>query len=203
MASLVRIRFKQDTTLKQEPIQSHLLPSNKRQEIPGGTLLVLQSYAPPDSTNHIRLSLEDLQFKGTSKNWYAFTEHIQITKEPIKPVETIAQTLTKQGGKNVVKINVYRQTLPPKGGLIKLVFNQETIIKRAPVQSQLLTDDAKQQIPAGTQLVLLTDKPDVDKKIALSIKESHLQFSLMDLEVKGFSQDWYVFIQHVGLKVIG
>ncbi|HAG82266.1 MAG TPA: hypothetical protein DCL61_14130 [Cyanobacteria bacterium UBA12227] len=203
MASLVRILFTQDTALKQEPIQSSLLPSNKLQKVPAGTLLVLQSYSPPDNTNHIRLSLQDIEFKGTSRNWYAFTDHVYITKELVKPVETVDQTLAKQSEKDFVKMTVYRSTLPPQGGLIKLVFKVDTVIKRSPVQANLLNANSMQQIPAGTQLVLLTEKPDTLNTVKLPIKDSHVKFTLKDIEFKGFSQDWYVFIQHAGLQLIG
>lgn len=203
MVSLARILFTQDTTVKQEPIQSSLLPSNKLQKVPAGTLLVLQSYSPPDATNHIRFSLQDLEFKGTNKNWYAFADHIQITKQPLKPVETVAQTLAKQTDKDAVKMTVYRSNIPPQSGLIKLVFQVDTLIKRAPVQSNLLSNNSIQQIPAGTELVLLTDKPDSLNTVKLPIKDSHLRFTLKDIEFKGFSPDWYVFIQHVGLQLIG
>lgn len=203
MVSLVRILFTQNTVLKREPIQSSLLPSYQLQPIPAGTLLVLQSYGPPDNTNHIRLSFKDIEFKGSGMNWYAFANHIQITREPLRFVETVEQTLSKQNEKHVVKMTVYRQTLPPQGGLIKLVINLDTVIKRAPVQATFLAANALQKIPAGTELVLLTDKPDALNTVKLPVRDSHLRFTLKDVEFKGFSEDWYAFIQHGGLQLVG
>ncbi|WP_228060446.1 MULTISPECIES: hypothetical protein [unclassified Coleofasciculus] len=193
----------QDTVLKREPIQSSLLPSYQLQEVPAGTLFVLQSYTPPDSTNHIRLSLEDIAIKGSNMNWYAFAKHVQITREPLRPVESVTQMLSQKIEKDVVKMTVYRQTLPLKSGLIKLVFNVDTVIKRAPTQSAYLAPDSMQEIPAGTELMLLTDKPDAYNTVKLPIRDSHIRFTLKDLELKGFQQDWYAFNQHVGLQLVG
>ena len=96
-----------------------------------------------------------------------------------------------------------RHICPPQTGLIKLVANVATVIKRAPVQSNLLSANSMQQIPAGTELVVLTNQPDAYNTVRLPIKDAHIRFTLKDLEFKGFSQDWYVFIQHVGLQLVG
>ncbi|MFP4124538.1 MAG: hypothetical protein ACLFWI_26790 [Coleofasciculus sp.] len=203
MVSLVRMLSTQDTILKQEPIQSSLLPSYKLQPIPASTLLVLQSYTPPDLTRHIRISFQDIGFQGRNLNWYAFIDHVQITKEPLRPTETVAQMLSKQIEKDVVKMMVYRQSLPPEGGLLKIAFNVDTVIKRTPVQSMYLSPNALQPIPAGTELVLLTNKPDAYNMVSLPIEDSHIKFTLKDVEFKGFNQDWYAFVKHVGLQLVG
>lgn len=197
MANLVRILFKQDTVLKQSPVEASTLPSNKRQKIPVGTLLVLQSYADPSANkNHFRLSLKDVAFHGLSTNWYAFAEHAEITNQPLSTVQTVNDLVSKQQAKDVV-------TVSAPGGFLKLVFNVDTVIKRAPVAAELLSKSSMQEIPAGTELVLLTSKPDVNKNIKFSLKDSHIKFSLKDVEFNGFNQDWYVFIKHVGIQRLG
>lgn len=201
MVSLARILFKQDTVLKQEPIPANQLPSHKLQQIPVDTLLVLQSYAAP-SNNHIKLSLKDVQFKGLSMNWYAYVEHVAIIKYPLKVAETVDVMVAKQQEKDAVKITANKPTIPAQAGLLKLVFNVDTAIKRQPVPVDNLNEDSKQKIPAGTEVVILTNKPDINNSIKLSIKDSHVKFTLKDIEFNGFNKDWYVFVKHVGIQRI-
>ena len=202
MVSLARILFKQDTLLKQEPVQANQLPSQKLQKIPVGTLLVLQSYATP-SNNHIKLSLKDVEFKGLSLNWYAYTEHVTIIKDPLKVVDTVEAMVAKQQEKDGVKIIVNKPTVPAQFGLLKLVFNVDTAIKRQPVPADNLNEDSKQKIPAGTEFIILTNKPDINNSIKLPIKDNHVKFTLKDIEFNGFNKDWYVFVKHVGIQRIG
>ena len=202
MVSLARILFKQDTLLKQEPVQANQLPSQKLQKIPVGTLLVLQSYATP-SNNHIKLSLKDVEFKGLSMNWYAYTEHVTIIKDPLKVVDTVDAMVAKQQEKDGVKIIVNKPTVPAQSGLLKLVFNVDTAIKRQPVPADNLNEDSEQKIPAGTVFIILTNKPDINNSIKLPIKDNHVKFTLKDIEFNGFNKDWYVFVKHVGIQRIG
>lgn len=204
MANVVRLLVKQDTVLKQEPIQAGQLPSNKLQKIPAGTLLVLQSFGiVPGNNSHIKLSFKDLDFKGFANNWYIFRDHAEILERPFTPVSTIKQSAFNQQTKNVVEILAYldKQKTPAQGGFVKLVFNQDTLIKRRPVESRFLNAASLQKIPAGTELVLWTNKPDVHNSIKFPIESNHLQFDLKDAEFKGYSQDWYVFEDHAGLKL--
>ncbi|AFY42817.1 hypothetical protein [Nostoc sp. PCC 7107] len=201
MATLNRVLFIQDTVLKQEPVQSSQLPSTKQQSIPIGTLLVLKSYELPiNNSDHYKLFLEDIQFKGFSSNWFAFGKHAKIIQEEITPVTNISAIATKQQSKDSVKVTVDRQSVGNQQGFLKLVFNAETIIKRQPVDSKVLNDQSKQIIPAGTELILSTDKPDTNNSVKFSIQDNHLRFNLKDVEFKGFSKDWYVFTQHVGIQ---
>jgi hypothetical protein len=201
MANLNRILFIKDTILKQEPVPSNQLPSTRQQNIPIGTLLVLKAYEMPASySDHYKLSLEDIQFKGFSNNWFAFAEHAEIIQEPINPVPTIGAIATKQQSKDIVKISVDRQSVGNQTGFLKLIFNADTIIKRQPVDSKVLNDQSKQIIPAGTELILLTDKPDTNNIVKFILQDNHLKFTLKDIEFKGFSKDWYVFTQHVGIQ---
>ncbi|MBE9006686.1 hypothetical protein IQ259_16840 [Fortiea sp. LEGE XX443] len=203
MATLNRILFIQETNLKQEPVQSSQLPSTKQQKIPVGTILVLKSYEiPANNSDHYKLVLEDIQFKGLSSNWFAFAKHAKIIQETINPVATIQAIATKQQSKDILKITVDRQSVGNQQGFLKLVFNADTIIKRQPVDSKVLNDQSKQVIPAGTELILLTDKPDTNNIVKFSLQDSHLKFSLKDIEFKGFAQDWYVFTQHVGIEPV-
>ncbi|MBD2496369.1 hypothetical protein [Nostoc sp. FACHB-280] len=201
MASLNRVLFTQDTILKQEPVQSSQLPSTKQEKIPIGTLLVLKSYEIPAAhSEYYKLSLEDIQFKGFSSNWYAFGKHTKIIPDEITPVENIQAIATKQQAKNTVNIIVDRQSVGNQQGFLKLVFNVDTIIKRQPVDSKDLKDQSKQAIPGGTELILFTDKPDNNNIVKFTLKDNHLKFSLKDIEFKGFSKDWFVFTQHVGIQ---
>ncbi|BBD58870.1 hypothetical protein NIES2109_16490 [Nostoc sp. HK-01] len=201
MATLNRVLFIQDTVLKQEPVQSNQLPSTKQQSIPLGTLLVLKSYELPiNNSDHYKLFLEDIQFKGFSSNWFAFGKHAKIIQDEITPVTSISAIATKQQAKDNVKVTVDRQSVGNQTGFLKLVFNAETIIKRQPVDSKVLNDPSKQIIPAGTELILSTDKPDTNNSVKFSIQDNHLKFNLKDIEFKGFSKDWYVFTQHVGIQ---
>jgi hypothetical protein len=200
MATLNRILFIQDTILKQEPVQSSQLPSNKQQNIPIGTLLVLKAYEiPASNSEHGKIALEDIQFKGFS-NWFVFAKHVKIIQDAINPVTTISAIATKQQAKNTVNITVDRQSVGNQQGFLKLVFNVDTIIKRQPVDSKVLNDQSKQTIPAGTELVLLTEKPDTNNIVKFTLQDNHLKFSLKDIEFKGFSKDWFVFTQHVDIQ---
>jgi hypothetical protein len=196
MATKVRLIAKQDTFLKQSPEQASQLPSNKLQKLPAGTALVLQAYTGPDSTGQYILNLEDIKFDGIGTNWYVFPGHVEIRQGAISTVQTVSDLLSKQSAKDVV-------TVQTKGRLLKMVFNVETVIKRKPVDASVLNDDSKQVIPAGTELVLSTLKPDANKNVKFSIQDSHVKFNLKDLEFKGFTIDWYVFIKHVGIQPLG
>ena len=204
MVSRVGLFFKRDSAIKQRPVNSSDLPSTQRQTIPVGTLLVLQSYAEPSpaTTNHYRFSLKTLQIKGFSTNWYAFADHVQLMNQPFSPVQTVGNVLANQQQKDVVKIIVKGQPFAAQG-FLKLVFNIDTIIKRRPVDSNVLNDQSKQAVPAGTELVLFTNQPDAFKAVSFSIEDKHVKFTLKDLEFKGFRQDWYAFIDHVGIQPIG
>ncbi|MBF2067191.1 MAG: hypothetical protein IGS39_22660 [Calothrix sp. C42_A2020_038] len=198
-----RIVFITDTTIKQEPIQSSQLPSNRLQNIPAGTTFVIQSYSlPPGNNNHYKITLQSIQFKGFS-NWFAFADHVQIIQEPIIPATTVEAVIARQTDKNAVRITVDRNTLGQQQGFLKLVFNVDTFIKRRPVDSNVLNDQSKQLIPAGTELVLATSLPDNTNTVRLPIQDSHVRFSLYNVEIKGFSQDWYAFIGHVGIQRVG
>lgn len=201
MATLNRILFTKDTVIKQEPVQSNQLPSTKQQNIPLGTLLVLKSYEIPAShSDHYKFALEDVQIKIYSSNWYAFAQHAKIIQDPIKPVTNIQAIATQQKAKDAVKITVDRQSVGDKQGFLKLIFNADTIIKRQPVDSKVLNDQSKQKIPAGTELILFTDKPDTNNIVKFTLQDNHLKFNLKDLEFKGFSKDWFVFTQHVDIR---
>jgi hypothetical protein len=204
MANIVRILFTQNTTIKQSPIDSTQLPIDKRQIIPVGTSLVLQSYADPsfETKNHYRFSLKSLQIKGFSTNWYAFAFHTHVINQPFYPVPTVSNILSNQSQKDAVKIIVNKPP-SPQIGFLKLVFNTNTIIKRAPIDSSLLDDRSKQSVPAGTELILLTSNPDASNAVSFPIKDEHVKFTLKDLELKGFSQDWYAYIEHVGIQLVG
>jgi hypothetical protein len=202
MTTFTRVLFLQDTTIKREPIQSSQLPSNKLQKISAGTELVLQSYGlPANNQNHYKLTLKDVGFKG-SLNWYAFAEHVEIGEKQLVPVPTADAIVYKQEDKKFVKIIVDRQSVDTFG-FLKLVFNVDTIIKRRPIDGRFLNEQSKQAIPAGTELILFTSKPDANNIVKLPIEDGHVKFTLKDAEFKGFTQDWYAFAQHVGISRVG
>jgi len=202
MPNLYRLLCKQDTFLKQEPIQASELPNNRIQKIGAGTQLVLQSYNAPDPTNHYKISLDRLQFKGFSMNWYAFANHVSINTNPFSPIQTIETVIFNQIDKSVA--NIYIDQLPARNqqGFLKLVFNVDTVIKRQPIASGSLNDDSKQNILAGTELVLYTNQPDAKRLVKFPIKDSHAKVTFKDVGFKGFSNDWYVFIKHAGIQRI-
>lgn len=202
MADSTRILFKQDTVLKQEPIQSNQLPSNKRQDISVGTILVLDTYEAPAS-KHIRISFKNLELKGLRMNWYAYEEHVSILKNATKPVETVDSKVAKQQDKSFLKVNTYTSDLPSQNGLVKIVFNVDTVIKRTPIESSFLDEKAKQDIPAGTELIIVADKPKANKEINFSIEKNHVKFTLKDIEFQGFKENWYAFAKHVGIQLVG
>ncbi|NEO12843.1 MAG: hypothetical protein F6J98_23165 [Moorea sp. SIO4G2] len=202
MANVLRILFKQDSYLKQEPIQSSQLPDNKRQMIPAGTILVLRYYGQ-ESGNHLKLGLKDIAFKGFSGDWYAFEDHVAIMMESIQPVETVSNVVSKQEDQTALTIPIYQNTLVNQPVLLNLLFNQDTVIKRAPIQSNMLNEASKQEIPAGTDLVIVADQPDVNNTVKFTVEENHIKFTLKDLEFKGFSEDWYAFAGHVGIQGMG
>lgn len=201
--ALNRIVFVTDTIIKQEPIQSSQLPSDRLQNIPGGTTLVIQSYSlPPGNNDHYKITLQNIQFKSFS-NWFAFAKDVQIIQEPIVAATSVESVVNQQTEKNLVKVAVDRNTLGTQQGFLKLVFNVDTFIKRQPIDSNVLNDQSKQLIPAGTELVLATNLPDNTNTVRLPIQDSHVKFTLDDIEIKGFSQDWYAFVKHVGIQRVG
>jgi hypothetical protein len=202
MANPVRILFLQDTVLKQSTEQASQLPSNMRQNIPAGTCLVLQSYGGPDNTKHYKIGLKSLQFKGFT-SWYVFSEHVEISDQPLVPVPSVASVVAKQTDKSVVQIIVDKQTIPSQGAFLKIVFNVDTIIKRTPVDAKLLNDNAKQLIPAGTELPIATNRPDANNTVKLIVDRSHVKFNLQSMEIKGFNQDWFAFFEHAGIQRLG
>lgn len=203
MATVNRILFIQETSLKQEPVQSSKLPSTKQQKIPVGTVLVLKSYEiPVNHPDHYKLTLEDIQFKGLSNNWYAFAKHVTIIQDANNTGTNVQAIATKQQAKDTVKIPVDRESVGNQTGFLKLVFNVDTFIKRETVESKILNDQFKQAIPAGTELILLTDKPDTNNIVKFPLQNNHLKFNLKDIEFKGFAKDWYVFTPHVDIQFV-
>ncbi len=198
-----RILFIQDTILKQEPIQSSQLPSTQLQKIPAGTELVLKTFQiAGNNLDHYKIGLEDLQFKGFSNNWHAFAEHVEITENTFIEVPTVESIVAKQAQKNVVRVAVSRALVGNRQGFLKVVFNVDTLLKRKPVDGRVLNNESKQTIPAGTELILLTEKPDASNIVKLPIEGGHVKFTLKDVEIKGFTKDWYVFAGHVGIQVV-
>jgi hypothetical protein len=111
--------------------------------------------------------------------------------------------VAKQTEKNVAKIIVDKKTVPAQRSFLKLVFKIDTVIKRRPVDASVLNDQSKQTIPAGTELVLVSDKPDANNVVKFPIEDSHVKVTFKDLEFKGFNQDWYVFMGHAGIQRLG
>ncbi len=203
MADVVGILFKRSTVIKQTTGDSSQVPSNQRLNVPVGTFLILQSYSDPsNNTNHYKFTLKNLQFKGYN-TWYAYAPDVQVTQQPLHPVQTIGEVVSKQTEKNVAKILVDKKNVPAQGSFLKLVFNVDTTIKRKPVDAQFLNDDSKQTIPAGTQLILATDKPDANNFVKFPIEDSHVKVTFTDVEFKGFNKDWYVFMNHAGIQRLG
>ncbi len=204
MATLVGILFKQDTIIKKSPVSSSLLTSSQKQNIPAGTFLILQSYGDPSANeNHYKLSFKDIQFKNSSMNWYAFAPHAQINQQPLKSIQSVSDIVSKQTEKNVAKIIVDKKTVPAQGSFLKLVANTDTVIKLDPVDAKFLNDASKQTIPAGTELVLVTDRPDANNTVKFPIQDSHVKVTFKDIEFKGNNQNWYVFMGHVGIQRLG
>lgn len=205
MADAVGILFKQDSIIKQSPVNSGELSSNEKQKIPLGTFLILQSYADDISLNdnHYKFTLKSLQFKGYSQNWYAYAPHVQISEQTLRSAQSVSDVLSKQTEKNIAKIIVDRRTIPAEGSFLKLVFNIDTVIKRRPVDTQVLNENSKQKVPAGTELVLVSNRPDINNVVKFPIEDSHVKVSFKDLDFKGSSQDWYVFVGHVGIQRLG
>jgi hypothetical protein len=195
MPNIVGVLFLEDSVLKRRAVDSGQLPSNEKQNVPAGTLLVLQSYAEP-TNNHYRLNLDDLEIKGYSTNWYVFAQHVQIVKRSFSPVKSVSDIVAQQSKQDGV-------TVPASANLQKVVFNVDTLIKRKPVDGAVLNEQSKHKIPAGTELIISTNNPDANNNVRLPIQDSHLRFTLKSLEIKGFTQDWFAFIKHVGLQRVG
>jgi hypothetical protein len=201
---MVRILFKKSTALKQKPVQSSQLRDFELQGIPAGTRLVLQSYATPsDHPDHYKISLSKIQFpiqNGASSTWFAFAEHVEIINQTLVSVPTIKEVVAPQGSDTVVKISANQQTVGNRKGFLKLVFNEDTVIKREAVSSDILDPSAKQDIPAGTELILSTNAPNIYNVVEFSLKNRHVRFALKDIALKGYTQNWYAFIEHVGIQ---
>lgn len=198
MVSLQRLFVQKDTILKQQPVAASTLPSSEQQKVSAGTRLVLQSFTAPEHNQHYKFSLKMIEFKGLSMNWYAFDDHVSINNNDFNPIQTIERVILNQSDKNVAN-NVANITLDQQG-FLKIVFNVDTVIKRQPVPTDNLNDDSKQNIPAGTELILLTSKPDANRIVKFPIKDSHAKVSFKDVEFKGFNSNWFVFIKHAGIQ---
>lgn len=201
----VRILFKQNTVLKQRPLQSSQLANFELQKIPVGTILVLQSYSvPANNADHYKIGLSKIQFpigSGSSSNWYVYAPHVQILDQPPIPVATIKQLVDQQQAKNVVRISADKQIIGNQQGFLKLVVNRDTVIKRDAVSSDILAPGAKQDIPAGTELILATNPPNANNFVEFPLDRSHVKFNLKDVALKGF-YNWFVFIEHVGIGLV-
>ncbi|GAB1544744.1 hypothetical protein NUACC21_74200 [Scytonema sp. NUACC21] len=202
MVFATRIVFFQDTVLKQEPIQSSRLPSFKRVNIPAFTVLVLQSYTFLITQDHHRITLKNLQLKGFS-SWYAFAPDVDIFSDEVFPIRNVDDIAAEQQNNNEVKIFVDRDSVGNQRSFLKIVANTDTVFKREPVDSSVLRDEFKQTIPAGTELVLATSRPDANGAVRFPIVKNHVRFSLQDLDIKGFSSNWYAFDKHVGIDRLG
>jgi len=200
MTNPVRIFFTRNTVIKQKPIQSSQLPSYLKQNIPAGTLLVLQSYGTEG--DHIKFSLKELEFKGYRSNWYAYEPHVAIIKEPLRYVKTISETVPAPYDNNSITLTVSWGNIWYQQGLVKLITNIDTVIKQKPIDSRWLDESFKQDIPAGTELVMLTNKPDFYNRVTFPIEDWHVKFALKDIEFKGFGWNWYAYVEHVGVVAI-
>lgn len=202
---LARVLFQQDTFLKQRPLQSSQLPNYELQKIPVGTALVLQSYAiPPDHPDHYKLGLSKIQFpirNGSSSTWFAYEPHVDINQS-FTPVTTVGQIARNQKSDSIVKIYADRQIIGSQQGFLKLVVNQDTVIKRDAVSSDILDPSAKQDLPAGTELILLTSPPNSSNVVTFTLDRSHVKFTLKDIAFKGFNQNWYAYTEHVGIQLV-
>ena len=211
---LVRAFFKRDTTIKQKLAQSTDLPASQIQKIPRGSLLVLQSFASP-SSNHVKVSFTSLDFQNFTGSWYAFTgsvlqttpngeiftQEVDIIKQPLVAVKTIDQRLSTQSQKNVVNISANQQAIGNQQGFLKIIFNTDTFIKRQPVPAEDLQSNLVQAVPAGTELILSTNLPTTSNVVSFPINNSHVQFSLKDIALNGFSQNWFAYSKHVGIEL--
>ncbi|MUH01787.1 hypothetical protein F7734_59875 [Scytonema sp. UIC 10036] len=202
MAFATRIIFFQDTLLKQEPVQSSQLPSFKLVNIPAFTVLVLQSYTFLITQDHHRITLKNLQFKGFT-SWYVFAPHVDIFSDEFFPIQTVGDIAAEQQSNNEVKIFVDRDSVGNQRNFLKIVANTQTVFKREPVDSSILRDELKQTIPAGTELVLATGRPDGSGAVRFPLVKNHVRFSLQNPDIKGFSSNWYAYEEHVGIDRLG
>ncbi|WP_407890072.1 hypothetical protein [Scytonema sp. NUACC26] len=152
--------------------------------------------------DHHRITLKNLRFKGFT-SWYVFAPHVDIFSDEFFPIQTVGDIAAEQQNNKEVKIFVDRDSVGNQRNFLKIVVNTETVFKREPVDSSILKDEFKQIIPAGTELVLTTGRPDGSGAVRFPMVKNHVRFSLQSLDIKGFSSNWYAYEEHVGIDRLG
>jgi hypothetical protein len=175
------LRVTKDTVFKLRPEDSSQLADAEKANVPAGTVYELHSYAYADPflgefNGHIKVALKDASIRGFN-TWFVYGQHAQVEfdGEVVYPWEDQRATFVLQ----VVR---------------------DTIFKRRPIQSTLLSDDEKYPIPKGNRFELHS----YAYQDAQGDFSSHIKISLKHEQdyLNGLSQ-WFVYDQHAYVEYDG
>ncbi|HEY9620610.1 MAG TPA: D-Ala-D-Ala carboxypeptidase family metallohydrolase [Crinalium sp.] len=166
------------TFFKREPKQSTDLTPEQIYLVKDGTEFEIQSYAYADGDNdfdgHIKFALKEKAINGFN-TWYVYGKHIEVEFDgkEVYPEEEQASRLV-------------------------LEVDQDTVLKRRPVDSSQLAADEKVAIAKGKRLELHS----YGYADAKGDFNNHIRFAIADDDdyINGVST-WYVYDQHAHVEL--
>lgn len=174
------LRITQNTVLKLRPEQAITLSAQELYSVTAGTVFPLQSYAYADVNGsfqgHIKFALKGNFIRGFN-TWFVYALHAQVEEDGrvVYPLED-------------------QVSLP----ILRIVRN--TVLKRRPLRSALLSAEETYTIAAG-QSFELQSYAYADAQGDFS---SHIKFSIRNRNdfIRGLSA-WYVYDQHAYVEYDG
>ncbi|NJN85259.1 MAG: hypothetical protein HC881_01650 [Leptolyngbyaceae cyanobacterium SL_7_1] len=167
------LRINRDTLFKLRPDQASELAPNEAYRVTAGTVYDIQSYAyanaQRDFNNHIKFALKNTSIQGFN-TWFVSTLDAQVEFD----------------GKVVYPLED-QVTLPT------LRINTDTVLKRRPLQSEVLSDNERYEVKRGQSF----DLHSYAYADASGDFSSHIKFALRNERdyIRGFST-WFVYDQH-------
>lgn len=172
------LKIVKDTFFKREPKQSSELTADQLYKTTAGTEFEIQSYAYADGDGdfdgHIKFALLNQSVQGFN-TWYVYSPHIEVefNGEVVYPQEEQASPLV-------------------------LEIDQDTVLKRQPVDSSTLAANEKVNISKG-KTIELHSYAYADAKGSFN---GHIKFAIADSSdyINGLSS-WYVLDQHAHVEL--
>jgi hypothetical protein len=174
------LRITQDTVLKLRPEQAATLSPEERYDVKAGTTFLIQSYAYADVNGsfngHIKFALKDTFIRGLN-TWFVYALHAQVEQDG-----RVVYPLEDQVSMPILRIN------------------RDTLLKRRPVQSSLLSSAETYAVNAGASFELQS----YAYADAQGDFSSHIKFAIRDRKdfIRGLST-WFVYDQHAYVEYDG
>jgi hypothetical protein len=174
------LRIIQDTVFKLRPEQASILAPQEQYAVSAGTTYRLQSYAYADISGsfqgHIKFALKDTSIRGLN-TWFVYSLHAQVEQDGrvVYPLE------------DQISLPILRIT-------------RDTILKRRPVQSSMLSAEETYAIRAGASIELQS----FAYADAQGDFSSHIRFAIRFRKdfIRGLSA-WFVYDQHAYVEYDG